>query len=241
MNNNIPTLSCAIIDDEPTARYGIASYINRTPCINCVGEFHDIPSFEAYLKTNKAPDIVFMDICMPEVSGLDFISNCTIDSAIIIITAYEQYALKGYELNISDYLLKPVSYIRFQKAIDKVRQYLDFKRNATVEDYIFVRSDRIIHRIDLRDIVYIESLENYVRIMTVSDCIIVRTTLKDILKSLPAEKFVQVHKSFIINLTRIGSIEKNVIKMNPVGEINISRNYKKYLFQLIEPENNRFC
>lgn len=77
--------------------------------------------------------------------------------------------------------------------------------------------------------------------MTVSDCIIVRTTLKDILKSLPSEKFVQVHKSFIINLTRIGSIEKNVIKMNPVGEINISRNYKKYLFQLIEPENNRFC
>ena len=133
------------------------------------------------------------------------------------------------------------SYIRFQKAIDKVRQYLDFKRNATVEDYIFVRSDRIIHRIDLRDIVYIESLENYVRIMTVSDCIIVRTTLKDILKSLPSEKFVQVHKSFIINQTRIGSIEKNVIKMNPVGEINISRNYKKYLFQLIEPENNRFC
>lgn len=176
-----------------------------------------------------------MDICMPEISGLDFISNCTIDSAIIIITAYEQYALKGYELNISDYLLKPVSYIRFQKAIDKVRQYLDFKRNATVEDYIFVRSDRIIHRIDLRDIVYIESLENYVRIMTVSDCIIVRTTLKDMLKSLPAEKFVQVHKSFIINLTRIGSIEKNFITMNPVGEINISRNYRKYLFQLIEP------
>lgn len=230
---NIPTLSCVIIDDEPTARYGIASYVNRTPNLNCVGEFPDIMSFEAYLKERKAPDIVFIDICMPEISGLDFICRNVIDSAIIIITAYEQYAVQGYELDISDYLLKPVSYSRFIKALDKARQYLDYKGGNLAEKYMFVRSDRIIYRVEFKDIIYIESLENYVRIVTASECIIARTTLKDLIKTLPDEKFVQVHKSFIINLQHIGSVEGCTIKMHPAGEIKISRTYRRSLFQLI--------
>lgn len=230
---DIPTLTCVIVDDEPTARYGLRSYINRTPGLSCVAEFQDAVSFSAYLDRNAAPDIVFMDIRMPIMSGMEFLANRTVRSAVIIVTAYEQYAISGYELDVTDYLLKPVSYPRFVKATDKAREYLSFKHVATPANQIFVRADRQIHRIEISDIIYIESIENYIRIFTPNDRIVARSTLKEILSDLPDETFIRVHKSYIVNINHIKSISNSTLTLQPTGEIPISRTYRHLLRQTV--------
>lgn len=238
MTTNV--LSCAIIDDEPTARYGLKSYINRTPALNCEIEFSGAVSFAEYLVCHPAPDIVFMDILMPGMSGLEFIATHTTGSAIIIVSAYERYAIKGYDLNVTDYLLKPVSYNRFFKAVEKARLYLDFNRSAPQDNHIFIRADRQIVRIATNDIVYIEGLENYVRIFTTRDRIISRMTLKDILLNLPDVDFIRIHKSYIVNLSHIQSIRHGVALLHPpFGQIPVSRTYRDILQQAIDQKGGR--
>lgn len=223
-------LSCAIVDDEPTARYGLRSYVNRYPRLRCAGEFQSAMLFGDYLRYNKSPDIVFMDIQMPGITGLDFIASHTVDSAVIIVTAYEQYALRGYELNVCDYMLKPVSYARFQQAVEKVSQYIDYRKGVAREDCIYVRADRMLHRLPLKDIVYIEALENYVTITTLSERITTRSTLKDLLSQLPEKDFMRVHKSYAVNLRHISSISSTGIFMKGIPrDIPLSRSFRDSL------------
>lgn len=160
------TFTCIIVDDEKTARYGLRSYVNKTPLLQCVDEFPTTSHLETYLLHNPAPDIIFMDIRMPGQSGLDYIASKTINSAIIIVTAYEQYALKGFDLNVCDYLLKPVSYQRFKRAVDKATKYISYLRGLVTDTTpsIFIRADRMIHQVNLSDIIYLKALENYVQI-----------------------------------------------------------------------------
>lgn len=223
-------LSCAIIDDEPTARYGLRSYVNRYPRLRCAGEFQSAVLFGDYLRYNKSPDIIFMDIQMPGITGLDFIASHTVDSAVIIVTAYEQYALRGYELNVCDYMLKPVSYARFQQAVEKASQYVDYRKGVAWEDCIYVRADRMLHRLPLKDIVYIEALENYVMITTLSERITTRSTLKDLLSQLPEKEFMRVHKSYAVNLRHISSISSTGIFMKGIPrDIPLSRSFREPL------------
>ena len=219
-------LTCAIVDDERTARTGLRNYINRTHNLNCVSECSDAASFEAYLRQNRAPNIVFMDICMPGMSGIDFIASHALGTAFIIVTAYEQYAIKGYDLNVTDYLLKPVSYSRFMQAVEKAAHFIGARPDAGADESIFVRADGLTHRIALHDIVYLEAMENYVRVFTTTDRIITRTTLKDILSRLPAKEFIQVHKSYVVSLAHIARISGSTIIMSPFGEIPTSRTYR---------------
>ena len=230
---NKPILTAAIVDDEPTARYGIRSYINKTPSLKCVGEFQDVMSLEQYLHDNSAPDIIFMDIRMPEVSGLDFVASKSVDSAVIIVTAYEQYAIKGFELNVCDYLLKPVSYSRFQQAIDKTSEYVYFKKGLIEEEYIFLRADRMIHRVRISDIEYAESMENYVKIVTSSEKIITRTSMKEFLEPLTAKGIAQVHKSFAVNIVRVKKIAGNQIITEGGYKIPISKTFRERVTSLI--------
>lgn len=228
-------LSCAIVDDEPTARYGLRSYVNRYPHLRCVGEFQSAMLFGDYLRYNKSPDIVFMDIQMPGITGLDFIASHTVDSAVIIVTAYEQYALRGYELNVCDYMLKPVSYARFQQAVEKASQYIDYRKGVAWEDCIYVRADRMLHRLPLKDIVYIEALENYVTITTLSERITTRCTLKDLLSQLPEKDFMRVHKSYAVNLRHISSISSTGIYMKGIPrDIPLSRSFRDPLFSALK-------
>ena len=230
---NKPILTAAIVDDEPTARYGIRSYINKTPSLKCVGEFPDVMSLEQYLHDNSAPDIIFMDIRMPEVSGLDFVASKSVDSAVIIVTAYEQYAIKGFELNVCDYLLKPVSYGRFQQAIDKTSEYVYFKKGLIEEDYIFLRADRMIHRVRISDIEYAESMENYVKVVTSSEKIVTRFTLKEFLEPLTARGITQVHKSYAVNVGRIKKIAGNQIITEGGYVIPLSKTFRERVFSLL--------
>lgn len=220
-------LTSIIVDDEQMARYGLRSYVNRTPSLICLEEFQDVRSLEAYLAGNSAPDIIFMDIRMPEVSGLDFIASRTLDSAIIIVSAYEQYALKGFDLNVCDYLLKPVSYERFLKAIDKVWAFLSARRMAAEEGVIYLKGDRKLQRVFKKDIEYLEAVENYVKVVTKTDRILTRTTLKVLLSSLKNDGVIRTHKSYAVNLRKIILVEKDVIITESKYKIPLSRANRK--------------
>lgn len=213
MNCDTP-LTCIIVDDEPVARHGLRSYANRTETLSCVAMCDSSESLDSYLRMHPAPDIIFIDICMPGISGIDYLATHTVSSAVIIVTAYEEYALLGYDLNVTDYLLKPVSYIRFLRAVEKAQAYTLMRRGEpSAPDSIFIRTDRIIHRIITADIIYIKALENYVRILTESEHITARMTLKSILAMLPHDRFMMTHKSYIVNLDRILSVDALSIRL----------------------------
>lgn len=228
-----PILTAVIVDDEPTARYGLRSYINKIPSLRCIGEFKDATYLERHLRTKTAPDLIFMDIEMPEISGIDFIASRTLDSAVVLVTAYEQYALKGFELNVCDYLLKPVSFKRFLQAVDKASKYAYFRKGLLEEDYLFVKADRMIHRITISSIEYLESMENYIKVVTLNERVITRSTMKELLESLSLKGFVQVHKSFAINVEKIRRIDGDRIVTEEGSLVPLSRTYRDYLLSLI--------
>ena len=229
-----PILTAIIVDDEPTARYGLRSYINKIPSLRCAGEFPDVMSLERYLRDNTAPDIIFMDICMPGMSGLDFIASRTLESAIVLVSAYEQYAVQGFDLNVSDYLLKPVSFKRFMQAVEKTSQYMYFRKGLLEENYIFVKADRMIRRIFINDIRYLESMENYVKIVTSNGKVITRATLKELLESTSLKGFIQVHKSFAVNIVKISMIDGNRIVTDTGHYVPLSKKYKEGLLSVID-------
>lgn len=231
---NKPIMTIVIVDDEPTARYGLRSYVNKIPTLRCVGEFRDVMELENYLLKNNTPDIIFMDIQMPEMSGLDFIASRTIDSAFILVTAYEQYAIKGFELNVCDYLLKPVSYKRFLQAINKTTDYICFRKGLFKEDFLFLKADKMIHQICFNDIEYLESVENYVKVVTKAEKITIRSTLKELLASSSEKGIIQVHKSFAVNVGRIKTINGNHIITKEGHHIPLSRTYRDNLLNWIE-------
>lgn len=234
---NAPELTAVIVDDEHTARYGLASYINKTRALRCVGEFHDIMSLESFLRNNVAPDIIFMDICMPDISGLDFVASRTLDSAVIIVTAYDQFALKGFDLNVCDYLLKPVSYSRFLQAVDKTSKYVYYRKGLIDENYIFLRAERMMHRIRISDIDYIESMENYVKVVTHDEKVITRSTLKDILSELSGKGIIQIHKSYAVNIGRINMINGYQIITNKGNILPLSRKYRDSLLMYVNVDD----
>lgn len=242
MNNK---LKCVIVDDEPVAREGIAGYVAKLDWLECVGLFEDAVSLDKFLtqksaecQEGRAVDIIFIDIEMPEISGLDYISSIKTDAAVIVITAYGEHALRGYELNVTDYLLKPVSLPRFIKAADKARDYCEVMRRQRSDaqmqeeesDFIFVKSDKIIHRVEIDDILFVESMENYVKIFTCKGMIVTRTPLKNFLEMLPDRRFIQVHKSYVVNIGKIKSIEGNTIRFEKSLSVPVSRSFKQKLF-----------
>lgn len=246
MNN----FTCVIIEDEPVARKGIAEYVSRIEWLKCIGTFEDALQFDNAIHTPSGdnpplpePDILFADIEMPGISGLDYLASTHISSAVILITAYESYALRGYELDITDYLLKPVPFSRFLKAVNKARAYKEALGahslptvNGTFHDSIFVKSDRVIHRITLSDILYAEGMENYVKIYTSTQGMIIsRTTMKSFHATLPTSTFMQVHKSFIVNISHIQSLDGNRLQLLDGSEIPVSKSFKTHLLALLTP------
>ncbi|MCI8998750.1 MAG: response regulator transcription factor [Muribaculaceae bacterium] len=237
---------CVIVDDEPVAREGIAGYVAKLDWLECVGVFGDAMSLDKFLAERKGDvgtqsrrpvDIIFIDVEMPGMTGLDYISSVCTDAAVIVITAYSEYALRGYELNVTDYLLKPVSFPRFLKAVDKARDYclaMDRLRgNAVTEEQsnmIFVKSDKIIHRVELSELNFVEGMENYVKLYMSDGVIVTRTPLKKFLGMLPERNFMQVHKSYVVNISRIRSMEGNLLRFDKDLSVPVSRNYKQKLF-----------
>lgn len=227
-------IKCIITDDEPVARKGLRGYIEKIDFLTLTGECEDAIQLNTLLKTQQV-DLIFLDIEMPEMTGLELLSNLTNPPKVIIVSAYEQYALKGYEFEVVDYLLKPVSFDRFLKSANRIHDLLQTEQKDA-DDYIFVKSDKQLKKILFRDILFIESMENYVIIQTVSSKEIVYTTLKQIYESLPQDIFQQTHRSYIVNIDQVNAIDGNLLNVNS-HKIPVARNLKDNVFNLIL--NNR--
>lgn len=230
-------MRCVIVEDELIARKGIESYIAKIDWLECAASFENAIELDQYLKTvpsQEYPDIIFLDIEMPYLTGFEYLTSSQIDAEIIVITAYEEYALQGYELNITDYLLKPVSFTRFLRAVEKARDSRVSKSSRnSLSKVLLLRVNRGNQRVPIANILYVEGMENYLKVFTTAGCITVRIKLKDFLLMVPKDVFMQVHKSYIVNLNNILRIEGKSISFSNSKSIPVSRNYRKMLYQRI--------
>ena len=227
-------LNCIIIDDEPVARKILEEFTEQVPYLELHGKFESAMKAEDFLRNNK-PDLIFLDIEMPKVSGLQMLKRFNIESMVILTTAFPQYALDGYEFDIIDYLLKPFALHRFLKAVQKAKDFADLKtqsENQSAPSYIFIKSDKRIEKVELHDILYAEVLGNYVTIVTERKKIIAYLTMKSLESQLPGGQFIKIHQSFLVNHSHIESVEGNELK---VGSrlLPISRNYRESVTTLI--------
>lgn len=225
-------IKCVITDDEPTACEGLRRYVEKVDFLSLMAVCEDAMQLNTFLQTQH-PDLLFLDIEMPYLSGLELLASLAHPPHVIITSAYEQYALKGYELDVTDYLLKPISFERFLKAVNKVHNLLQQEeRLEKTTEFIFVRSDRQMHKVFLKDILIVEGLENYVCIYIENSKLLVRSTMKRMVEVLPKEVFLQVHKSYLINQEKIDMIDGNQIV---VGQhtIPVARNFREEVFARI--------
>ncbi len=219
-------LKCVVVDDEPMAREILEIYIAKTPKLDLIASCKNAAEAIFLLQDNEV-DVFFLDINMPEITGLSLAKIINQKSQIIFTTAYREYAIDGFNLNVVDYLLKPISFDRFLQAVQKVAQSEITEINT---DFMFVRSDRKMVKIDFNTILYIESLSDYVKIFTSEKTIVVRETITSLEEKLPVKKFIRIHRSFIISLQNITSYTNEFIEINQKA-LPISRSYKESVLQ----------
>jgi len=205
------------IDDEPLALQLVTGYIEKTPGLKLLDKF-DNPIDAAEFLADKTVDLIFVDIQMPDLSGIEFTRLLEKGPKVIFTTAFEKYALEGYKLEIVDYLLKPFSYEEFVVAIQKVQRLISLEKRAAIKvdannEFLFLKSDYKIKRINFNDILYIEGLKDYVKVYTQNNSkpLLSLTSLKLLESKLPDSKFMRVHRSFIVNLEKIDTIERSRI------------------------------
>jgi len=205
------------IDDEPLALQLVTGYIEKTPGLKLIGKF-DNPLDAAEFLADTTVDLIFVDIQMPDLSGIEFTRLLEKGPKVIFTTAFEKYALEGYKLEIVDYLLKPFSYDEFLTAFQKVQKIFRLEQQAVIKveannEFLFLKSDYKIKRLNFNDILYIEGLKDYVKVFTLNSPkpILSLTSLKLLESKLPEEKFMRVHRSFIVNLEKIDTIERSRI------------------------------
>ncbi len=225
-------ISVIAIDDEPLALQLVTGYIEKTPGLKLVGLF-DNPIDATEFLTDKKVDLIFIDIQMPDLSGIEFTRLMEKGPKVIFTTAYEKYALEGYKLEIVDYLLKPFSYEEFLAAVQRVQKIMNLEQKALIKvdannEFLFLKSDYKIKRINFNDILYIEGLKDYVKVQTRNQAkpILSLTSLKLLEAKLPSNKFMRVHRSFIVNLEKIDTIERSRIVFDKTY-IPVSDQYKE--------------
>lgn len=230
-------ISCLIVDDEVIAREVIETHLNRIPNIKTIASCNNaIEAFNAI--RNNHIDLIFLDINMPEISGISFAKSINKGIKIIFTTAYRDYAVEGFELQAVDYLLKPISFNRLLKAINNYFDiYSDHKSSIPEDinnnDFMFVRSDRRMIKIDFDAIIYIESYSDYLKIHLAKETIITRETISAIEAKLPVKKFIRIHRSYIISIHHIVSFTNEEIVINNKS-LPMSRSYKKEVLQILE-------
>ncbi|HPQ34951.1 MAG TPA: LytTR family DNA-binding domain-containing protein [Tenuifilaceae bacterium] len=233
-------IKCIIIEDEKLAAEKLAGFIEKISVLELVSTFKDSISAINFLKSNSV-DLVFLDIEMKDFNGIQFLKALQVKPSVIITSAYEKYAIAGYEFSVVDYLLKPYTLERFLQSVDKAINLKELKEKAInyeliasqSNEYIFIKSENHIEKVELDDILYIEGMKDYLRIHTPAKKIMTLQSFNRILEHLPDKKFKRVHNSFVIALNKIESIERNRIK---IGEtlIPISDKYKDSFFSSIK-------
>ena len=231
-------LRCCVIDDEPLAQQLIASYVEKTPFMELIGTFS---SAQEAVKTllEEHIDIVFLDIQMPQLNGLELAKIIPASCRIIFTTAYDRYAIEGYKVNARDYLLKPVNYEEFITAANKALKWAELNRQANEvadqKDYIIVKSEYKLIQIPISNILYIEGLKDYVKIYLDNEnrCVMTLMSMKTLERHLPSSRFLRVHRSFIVNTSKIKVIERNLIVFGNTY-IPISDSYKQAFLDFID-------
>ncbi len=220
-------ISCAILDDEPLARDILEQFAAANSKLNLIATFSNAVDLKEFLKKEKI-DLLFLDINLPEISGIELLKMLPAPPMVIFTTAYPQYAVEGFELDAVDYLVKPISFARFQKAVAKVTN----QKSSTEITFIMLKSDKKMYRIELDSILYLESVGDYVKICTQNKNLIVHDTIKNIHLMLGYSLFTRVHKSFVIAIKKISYIEGNMVK---IGEtlIPISQSYKENVLKML--------
>jgi two-component system, LytTR family, response regulator len=231
-------INCVIIDDEPLAREGLSIYVKEIDFLQLTGVCENPVEFITLLDKFEV-DLIFLDIQMPKMNGIDFLKITPKPPMVIITTAYPSYALESFQLNVLDYLLKPITFDRFFQATNKVKDYFQLLHkaqendtNAQAANYFFVKCDNKFEKIFFEDILYIQSMQNYVNIHTLKGKYITLLTLKNIEENLNKRQFIRVHKSYIIAISKIESIESHQIVIQSFP-IPLSRNYREEVIQQV--------
>jgi DNA-binding LytR/AlgR family response regulator len=232
-------IKCLAIDDEPLALKQIGVYIKQTPFLDLVSLCNSAFDAIEYVTANNV-SLMFVDISMPDLSGIDFVKSLKEKPYIIFTTAYSEYAIEGFKVDAIDYLLKPVGYNDFLKACNKVRSLFELRESQSdiirsTNDQLFVKSDYKLLRIKLSDIKYIESMHEYVRIHLINDKpVMTLISLKSVEEQLPSDKFMRVHRSFIVNLERVKLIERFRIIFDTNVYIPVGEQYKVKFQEFID-------
>ena len=238
------SVSCIIVDDESIARDIIASHVLKIDNIEIVAQCKN--AIEAFnFISNNTVDLVFLDINMPEISGIAFAKSINKNIKVIFTTAYRDYAVEGFDLQAVDYLLKPIAFDRLLKAVNRFFEVTtqpeqNKSEHKETSDFIFVRSDRRMLKVDFDAIIYIESFSDYIKIhldtattLSTNKIIVTRETISAIEAKLPTSKFLRIHRSYIVSITKIQSFTNEHITVNRLA-LSISRSYKKEVLKLLE-------
>jgi two-component system LytT family response regulator len=224
-------LKCVAIDDEPLALELLKEYISRFPQLKLVHTFDDAISAVELLRNTKV-DLLFIDINMPDITGIDLVRSLHEKPLVIFTTAHKQFAIEGFELDAVDYLLKPINFDRFTRAVHKAIDYYKYKNTPLQEenDNLFVHSEYKLVKIPLNDIEYIESLEDYIKIhIAGAKPVLSLLSMKKVLEKLPADKFQRIHRSYIVSVSRVKSIQNRKVQLSAAVELPISDSYVQFI------------
>lgn len=229
-------IRCIIVEDEPLALERTKGYVQKLPFLTLLTTFDNATDALVFLQT-KTVDLIFLDINLGEVSGIRLLETSKINSQVVITTAYPDYAIKGFDLNVCDYLLKPFSFERFVQAVDKVRSNLSKNEPVADKKFIFVKTEYRLEKVMLDEILYIEGMRDYRCIYTLNKRIMTLQTFVELEREIPGYLICRVHKSYMVAIDKIESIEKEVVK---VGEkyVPVSETYKKGFWKLIQGEDS---
>lgn len=227
------TIKCVIIDDEPLAIRVIESHLSKINTFTVVATFTNPLEAMEILQTGDI-DVVFLDINMPLINGLDYVKTLQNPPLIVMTTAYREYAVESYELDVLDYLVKPIPFTRFMKTVNKINNALSANSNNLEEDnaHIFIKIDKKLVKIYLDEVLYVESLKDYIKITTTTDTYLVHQTLTSFTDALPQENFIRIHRSYTISIQKVNAIIGNMVEINGL-QIPIGRNYVQEVKDII--------
>lgn len=228
-------MNCIVVDDDKLAREVLEKFIKRVDFLDLIGSYENaIDASNALQKSEDKVDLIFLDVEMPEMTGIEFLSTMEQTPQIIIVSSKEQYALDAYEYAVTDYLLKPVYYTRFLKAVNKAYEKFSQKISSSGELEVFIKSNSALVRLEYDDILWIEALENYIMVKTFDNKFVIHFTMKSMEGKLPLDKFIRVHRSYIVNRSKIEVIEDSSVVVRTesgLKSIPIGKSYKERLLK----------
>jgi two-component system, LytTR family, response regulator len=229
-------INCLLIDDEPLALQLLEDYVNKTPYLSLAGKFEE-PMQALSLLESRQVDLLFLDIKMPDITGIEFFRSLVYKPDVIFTTAYSEYAMDGFELKAMDYLLKPISFEKFLAACNRVRDYIEYKntRLTKEKDYFFINAAHKLHKIFYDDILYLEGLKDYTKIHLASSAspLIILHSLKYFEDLLEQSEFIRIHRSYIISIRKLITVSRKSVMIQS-HELPVSDNYRDSFFSIVE-------